>query len=34
MINWFIENGEGIKTIICLFLIAPIFIAGERIFKN
>lgn len=34
MINWIIENWEGIITIIGAFMIAPILIAGARVIKN
>lgn len=32
--TWIIENWEGLATIIGLFLIAPIFIAGAKIIKG
>lgn len=34
MINWIIENWEGIITIICLVAIAPIITLGAKMIKN
>lgn len=34
MMQWIIDNWEGIVTIICLIMIAPIITLGAKMTKN